>query len=195
MKPNSRFTSFRGCCGAVLLGLSLLLTSGCKSTYSDRKVSNVPVPLLKSNTRVYVGMPFDATDRKEVAHSSGKQVAEAIYTAFARNTRPVFISRSHENMGEALESARRVNADYLVYPTIQEWKDRATEWSGVRDRLKLRVDLIDLETSEVVFAKEIEATGKFMTDGGDTPADLLQQPLDRYANDLFRRTEKPSALW
>ena len=172
-----------------------VLASGCQSTYSDRQVSNEPVPMLRSNTRVYVGMPFDATDRKDVAYQSGRQVAEAIHTAFARNTRPVFISRTPESLGEALDSARKVNADYLAYPTIQLWLDRATEWSGRRDKLKLRVDLIELETSQVVYAKEIEAAGKWMTDGGDTPADLVQQPVEHFVNTLFRRAETPSALW
>lgn len=190
------FHLFRRSNRILLLSFFLgIAGTGCKSTYSDRQVSNQPVPLLRSNSRIYVGIPFDATFKKEVAHNSGKQVAEAIFNAFARNTRPVYISRSPENLGEALDSARRVNADYVVYPTITRWEDRATEWSGRRDKLQMRVDLIELETSQVVYAKEIEATGKLMTDGGDTPADLLQQPLDHYANDLFRRTEKPSALW
>lgn len=191
MKP--RLTFFRT--ASLLACVLSLLATGCKSTYSDKQVSTEPVPLLRSTSRIYVGMPFDATFKEEVAHNSGKQAAEAIFNAFARNTRPVFISRSPESLGEALESARRVNAEYLVYPHIFRWEDRATEWSGVRDKLQMRVDLIDLETSQVAFAKEIEATGKWMTDGGETPADLLQQPLDHYANALFRRTEKPSALW
>lgn len=186
---------FRFCPVALVLVITLMGGAGCKSTYSDRKLSNEPVPLLRSNSRVYVGMPFDATHKKVVAQNSGKQAAEAVYTAFARNTRPVFISRTAESLGEALESARRANAEYLVYPAILRWEDRATEWSGLRDKLHLRVDLIDLQTSEIAYSKEIEATGKWMTDGGDTPADLLQQPLDHYANDLFRRVERPSALW
>lgn len=186
---RSRLAFFCALAAAAVLG------SGCQSTYSDRQVSNAPVPLLRSDTRMYIGMPVDAADRKDVAYQSGKQVAEAIFTAFSRNTRPVYISRTPESMGEALESARRVNADYLAYPTIQLWEDRATEWSGRRDKLKLRVDLVDLETSEVVYSKEIEATGKWLSDGGDSPADLIQQPVDHFANALFRRTETPSALW
>jgi len=46
-----------------------------------------------------------------------------------------------------------------------------------------------------VFSREFEATGKFMTDGGETPKDLLDQPAEQFANSIFRRIEKPSALW
>jgi hypothetical protein len=180
--------------GLIALALAALVFGGCQSTYHERNASLDPLPLLRSDTRIYVGMPFDASDRKEVAFQSGKKAAEALYTAFSRNTKPVFISRGPESLSEALENARRFNAKYLVYPTIKLWEDRATEWSGRRDKVDFRVDVIDLATSRNVYWKEFEATGRFMTDGGDTPADLLQQPVDQFAATLFRRTETPSAL-
>ena len=177
--------------------LTLLATVGfigCESTYTEKNLSDEPIPLLRNTSRIYVAIPFDASFKNKVAQGSGKQIAEALVTAFSRNTKAVFISKFPESLSEALESARGRNAEYLVYPNLLKWEDRATEWSGRRDRLQVRIDTIDLTDSRVVYSKMIEATGKWMTDGGDTPIDLLEQPAEGYVNSLFRRIETPSAL-
>ncbi|MGN6385151.1 MAG: DUF4823 domain-containing protein [Verrucomicrobiota bacterium] len=174
--------------------LAALMLTGCKSTFSERNMSNEPPPLLSNTSRIYVAIPFDASFKGKVAQNSGKQTAEALVTAFKRVTRSVSTSKFPESLSEALDSARKMNAEYLVYPVLLKWEDRATEWSGRRDRLQVRVDTIDLSDSRVVFSRMIEATGKWMTDGGDTPADLLDQPSESYVNSLFRRIETPSAL-
>ncbi len=177
------------------LALAAFVLSGCKSTYTEKNTSNEPPPILKSNSRVYVAVPFDGTFKDKVAQGSGKVTAQAFQAAFMRYTRSVYISKFQESVTEAIDSARRGNLDYVLYPAILEWQDRATEWSGRRDRLSLKVELIDLSTSKVVFSREIQATGKWMTDGGETPNQLVNEPAEQYVNALFRRIEKPSALW
>jgi hypothetical protein len=173
----------------------LIALTGCTSTYSQKDVTAGAPPLLRTDSRIYIAIPFDATFKKSVAVGSGKATAQALYAAFARYSKGVYIGPRPESMSEALETARKYSADYLVYPNIIRWEDRATEWSGRRDRLELKVDLVDPKTSALVFSRNIQGTGKWMTDGGDTPTDLLPQPCDEFANALFRHVEKPSALW
>lgn len=173
----------------------LFLTGGCKSTYSEKNVTTAPPPLINSENRIYVANPFDASFKGTVAQGSGKQTGQALYTAFNRYAKGVYMGKFPESLAQALESARKYNADYLVYPNLIRWEDRATEWSGRRDRLGVKIDLLDSNSGQLVFSREITATGKWMTDGGDTPADLLAQPCEEYVNALFRRIEKPSALW
>jgi hypothetical protein len=167
---------------------------GCKATFSEKNLSNEPPPLLKNSSKIYIAIPFDASFKGKVAQNSGRQVTDALSTAFHRVSKSVYTSRAPESLSEALENARKYNTDFLVYPVLLKWEDRATEWSGRRDRLQVRVDTIDLATSKVVFSEMIEATGKWMTDGGDTPADLLEEPSESYVNSLYRRIETPSAL-
>ena len=177
----------------LLAGFAVL--TGCRSTYEEKDLSSGPPPILKSNSRTYVAIPFDATFKDEVMQGSGKQTAQAFQAAFMRYTRSVYTSKFPESVSEALEIARSGHMEYLLYPTIIQWEDRATEFSGRRDRLKIKAELIDLSTSKVVFSREVEAVGKWMTDGGETPKDLLDQPAQQFANAVFRRIEKPSALW
>jgi hypothetical protein len=181
-----RFATF------CLLALTL---AGCKSTYSEKNVTAEPPPLLKGSNRIYVAIPFDASFKEVVAQGSGKATAESLFVALKRYARAVYMGKFPESATEALDSAHAVNADYLVYPNIVKWEDRATEWSGRRDRLDLKIDLLDLSDGKLVFSREISATGKWLTEGGDSPKDLLDQPVEEYVNALFRRVEKPSALW
>jgi hypothetical protein len=178
----------------LITALAAFALAACKSTYSEKNLTNEPPPFLKSTSRIYVAIPFDASFKDTVAQESGKLTAQAFQAALLRYTRSVYISKFPESVSEALESARRANLEYLVYPAVIRWEDRATEWSGRRDRLTLKVDLIDLNTSTIVFSREVEATGKWMTDGGETPRDLLTAPAEQYVNALFRRIDLPSAL-
>jgi hypothetical protein len=171
-----------------------IVIAGCQTKYSEKNLTNEPPPILKSTSRIYVAIPFDASFKDTVAQDSGKLTAQAFQAALLRYTRSVYISKFPESASEALENARRANLEYLVYPAVVRWEDRATEWSGRRDRLTLKIDLIDLATSSIVFSRQIEATGKWMSDGGDSPRDLLTDPAEQYVNALFRRIERPSAL-
>jgi len=178
--------------GAACL-LALFLT-GCKSTYSETNVTTAPPPVLHNNSRVYVAIPFDGSFKNKVAQNSGKQTAQAVLLAFTHYTRSVYLGKFAEGPEEALESARNAHVDYLVYPHLIKWEDHPTEWSGVRDRLELKIDVIEPADGKLVFSREINATGKWMSDGGDTPNDLLQEPVDDFVNALYRRFEKPSAF-
>ena len=127
-----------------LFAAAALILAGCKSTYSEKNATNEPPPILRSTSRIYVAIPFDATFKKKVAEGSGKATAQAFYAAFSKYIRGTFISGTPQSLEEALDNARKANTDYLVYPNIVAWEDRATEWSGRRDQLQLKVDLIDL---------------------------------------------------
>ena len=176
------------------LTVAALVLAACTATHSEKNLTNEPPPILKSTSRIYVASPFDASFKETVAQDSGKLTAQAFQAAMLRYTRSAYISKFPESVGEALESARKANLEYVVYPSILRWEDRATEWSGIRDRLTLKVDLIDLTAGTIVFSREIQSTGKWMSDGGESPRDLLDEPAEQYVNALFRRIDRPSAL-
>jgi hypothetical protein len=186
--------SLRKSFSVFAITLAALALGGCKTTYTEKNLTNEPPPILKSTSRIYIAIPFDASFKKTVAQESGKVTAQAFQAAFLRYTRSVYTSKFPESVTEALENARRAGLEYVVYPSITRWEDRATEWSGRRDRVALKVDLVDVSTGSVVFSREVEATGKWMTDGGDSPRDLLNEPAEEYVNALFRRIDRPSAL-
>jgi len=170
----------------LLLAAFAIPMSGCGSTSKSKVVAGpVRPPQLRTDSKIYVSMPFDAVSGKHVAIESGRQTAEAIATALSRYNKRVFMSKIPLSLVEGMEAARKIQAEYMVYPTIVEWRDYATEWSGKRDRLKLRIDLIEVATEQRVYSKEFEDRSKWMTDGGDRPSGLLSTPAGTFASDLF----------
>jgi hypothetical protein len=41
-----------------------------------------------------------------------------------------------------LTHAKENNYGYLVFPTILEWEDRATEWSGIPDKASIKIAMV-----------------------------------------------------
>ncbi|MGV3774674.1 MAG: DUF4823 domain-containing protein [Verrucomicrobiales bacterium] len=167
--------------------------SGCKNTYKEQSEFKL-APKLQQDNRIFVAMPFDAVFKGRVMFKSGKNVASTISEAFGRYGRGVFVSKQPQSLSESMESARGVRAEYLIYPTIVTWEDRATEWSAMRDKLVLRMDVIEVANGQTVYSRTVTGRGKWMTEGGDTPSDLLDDPVESFANDLYKKHEIPSGL-
>jgi hypothetical protein len=188
LDPMFRMSRF--CC---LLSLVLLIV-GCQSTYQETKIGNNPTPVLRNDTRVYVASPPDAIYKKKVVDNSGKQVAGALLDAFSKHTKGAYMGKNPESVNEALETARKISARYLIYPHILKWEDHTTEYTGIRDKMGLRIDVVDTESGSVVYAREITAKSRWMSDGEDAPQDLLGDPTDHFAAMLFRTVDQPTSL-
>lgn len=178
--------------------LALLLigaAAGCQHAYEQKTQDLTPSwEPMRPSTRVFIAMPEDALDKKEPVPNSGKRTALALHDAFARHTRTVFTARSPEPFAESLARARAATCDYMVFPTILTWQDRPTEWTGVRDKLQVKIDLVSVASGVVVRTTTINGKSRFMTDGGDAPQDLLSEPIDRFVRPLFRLSHTPTAL-
>src|SRR4051812_17947803 len=128
----------------ILLSASVAVAAiGCKSAVDQKTTVVAPEAApLRGNSRVYVAMPEDALDKKEMDQESGKRTALAIKDAFKLHTKNVATGRTPETPEEALSNARQLSYEYLAMPTILKWQDRPTEWTGVRDKLELKIDII-----------------------------------------------------
>jgi hypothetical protein len=168
---------------------------GCQNTYKQDIAEVKPqFAPMTSKTHVYVAMPEDALDKKESVPASGKRTALAIQEAFLRHSKFVTLATIPETLADSIAHARRIGADFVAFPSILEWRDRPTEWTGVRDRLKLQIDIVEATSGDVVRTTKIEGVSRWMTDGGDAPQDLLADPVDKFVRSLFRVVMTPSAL-
>jgi hypothetical protein len=168
---------------------------GCQNTYKQNVTEVKPLPEpMTARTRVYIAMPEDALDKNETVPASGKRTTLALQTAFQRHTKNVIAAKVPETFNDALEHARELACDYVAFPMILEWKDRPTEWTGVRDRLKMQIEIVAVASREVALTSTIEGVSRWMTDGGDAPQDLMTDPVDKFVRSLFRVPLTPSAL-
>ncbi len=164
----------------------VLVAVGCVHTYElESRTADALSLKLSRQTTFYVGIPDNGRFGSRVYSGSGDMTAQAIVAALSGHVRTVRTASSPASIEETLAAARIVSASYIVQPTILHWEDRATEWSGIRDRMTIRLQLIRTSDGEVLNSTIISGKSRWATFGGDHPQDLLPEPLSRYVVGLF----------
>ena len=74
---------------------------------------------------------------------------------------------------------------YYVVPEILHWEDRATEWSGLPDRIEVKIIVSDARRNGEIGSAIISGKSKWATFGGDHPQDLLPEPIKIYVESLY----------
>jgi hypothetical protein len=180
---------------AALWILGVLLLSACQHTYRELPVGGAPPrPELPTGSTVYVAIPPDGRHRKEFVPESGQFTAVTLRDAFAKYVKRAYVGRRVQSYQEGLETARAAGCGYFVYPTILRWEDRFTEYSGRRDLVEIKVEIAEAASGEVLHATILRGRSRLFTDGGDTPQDLLPEPIRNYVASLFQPVHVPSAL-
>jgi len=93
----------------------------------------------------------------------------------------VVLGGTATNPSEVTSLAAAADAEFFVYPQIVHWSDRATEWSGIPDRITLNMTIYDVTTGTVLNRQEIKASSRWATFGGDHPQELLPELMRRWA--------------
>jgi hypothetical protein len=179
---------------ASLLWAATLLLAGCQHSAPQVNPAEVVGPKLSTKSIVYVAVPSDAFYKKELAIESGRQTAELVRNNFAKYVRRAFVGRSVETFGEALETARKFNCTYLVYPWVLQWEDHATEFSGVRDKVEIKLEVADVPSGNILHSTIIKGTGQWLTSGGESPRDILPEPVAKYVATLFQVMHTPTSM-
>ena len=141
----------------------VVLLSGCASTYKHSTLAEPNAKLERGKT-VLIATPTNGSYESKEYQNSGKMTASAVRAAFAR---------------------RNLGHDYYVVPEILHWEDRATEWSGIPDRIEVKISIFDIDRKETASAV-ISGKSKWATFGGDHPQDLLPEPMNTYIESLYR---------
>lgn len=168
----------------MLLGFVTLLI-GCADSHQLIRLSGDQTVKLNKNGGVYVAVPKDGAYGNKVYRGSGQNVAQIIQSAFSRKARNVQQGRDYESFNKALEAAKQNGYKYLVYPAILHWEDRATEWSGISDKVEVKVEVVDTATGETVVSTLIKGSSGKGTFGGDHPQDLLPTPITEFVASLY----------
>lgn len=166
-----------------LLILLALLFTGCASKYEQKEVKSLHSKL-DTNKKVVISTPKNGMYGNIIYPNSGKMTANIVKAAFARNVSDVKVVNGCSNLS-CLSSSDKKNYDYYVKPTILQWEDRATEWSGKSDIVEIKLEVYDLKTLKRLSAISYSGKSKWATLGGDHPQDLLNEPTSKYVNGLY----------
>jgi hypothetical protein len=165
----------------VLFAAALL--AGCTTTYKETPVAPSGTRLNGSGP-VLVSRPDNGTFEGKVYSQSGQMTADAVRSAFARHSPAVTIVADCKDV-VCLRTHAGSDSAYLVVPEIHHWEDRATEWSGIKDKLSVKISVYTRSDAQAVSTIVIDGKSKWLTFGGDHPQDMLPAPIERYVSLLY----------
>ncbi len=152
-------------------------------------VNNTPAHALPDHSSYYIALPEDGQYGAKPYAGSGKMTSSVIKAALQKNSQKAVSATRVEDFDEALSSARRGGFSYLVFPTILHWEDRATEWNFMRDKVEVKIDLVDVFSGEAESSTVIEGKSGIATLGGDHPQDLLPEPINEFFSTVLGKPD------
>lgn len=171
----------------VSFGIGLGALAGCSSAYSVRSSGGLSTQAsIPSSSSVFVALPEDGRLGRTLYAGSGAMTAQALAAALSPVVKSVQLSKGRTDRAAGMAQAKRAGFTYYAEPIIVLWEDRATEWSGKRDRVMIRISIFDVASGKLVDATTIQGTSKWATLGGDHPQDLLPVPMRNYVARLVR---------
>jgi len=171
----------------VTLSIGLAVLGGCSSAYDVQSSGGASTQAsIPSTSSVFVAVPADGRFGKTLYSGSGSMTAQALVTALSSVVKSVRSSNNQVDRVAGMAEAKRAGFTHYAEPIILLWEDRATEWSGKRDRVVIRISVLNTVTGKLVDATTIQGTSKWATLGGDHPQDLLPVPMRRYVAQLVR---------
>jgi hypothetical protein len=166
--------------GDIVHKLSIILVSilatGCTAKYAQQEVFPNPGKLDRQMP-VTIATPVDGRYETTPYPASGDMTAAATKTAFSYYTNRVTVTGTcHE-----LNCLRQNNpSGYYVIPEILHWEERATEWSGLPDKIEVKLAIYGPTGAQPLGSAILSGKSKWATFGGDHPQDLLQEPINEY---------------
>ena len=91
-----------------------------------------------------------------------------------------------QNLTEAKKNAADIHAQILVYPVITHWEDRNTPWSGLRDKVRINVQVYDIGTCAMIDKTSLYATNRWLALVNAAPSNLLKKIIWPYVERLYR---------
>ena len=159
------------------------LISGCASTYKQSNLTEPAAKLLKGKS-VVIATPTNGSYGNTEYSASGKMTALAVRAAFARFSNATTVSTNCRDL-DCLKGNESSKFDYYAIPEILHWEDRATEWSGLPDKIEIKLSLYEAQSWKELATTIISGKSKWATFGGDHPQDLLPEPLNKYVESLY----------
>jgi hypothetical protein len=161
------------------------LLAGCTAKYQVNNLAGSDTAKLDRSQGVYVTVPQDGAYGARPYVGSGQIVAQSVAAAFSPMASRIHIADKQLTNAEAIEAAKAQGAGYLVVPTIAQWEQRATEWSGRPSRMAIRVTVLDVATGKQLTSTAIEGRSRIMSLTSTSPESLLRDPLAQYVRELY----------
>jgi hypothetical protein len=173
---------------SLMTVLLVLILTGC---FAKREiVPGTQAPgesAVSRNDAVAIMLPDDGTYGGTVYAGSGKVVATQIKQAVFGKV------RTSEIIDATIEMTRKDVRTYckdkgirfLIQPSILHWEDRATNWSGMRDFIKIEILLVNPRDATTLNSVLYKASSSWWTFVNTPPEDMLDESFDQAVDRLI----------
>ena len=169
----------------VFLVIIALILPGCADSNKIIRSDNKAIPTLTSNEKIYIGINRDGVYGDEAYPGSGLTLSQLLLSSFSKHVRRVEIGKEYQQYDDALRTSRSNGYNIFIYPTILHWENHLTEWNGIPDKVKVKIEVVGTEKDELLYYIIIEGKSGLATFGGDQPQDLLVKPIDEFVASMF----------
>jgi hypothetical protein len=161
------------------------LLAGCVAKYRVDSIDK-PADELSNQASFYVILPADGAYGGQTYAGSGASTAQAVASALLRHVQTAETGATPaESLPSAITHAKERGLGYVFQPIILHWEDRATEWSGITDKVEFKFSVIDVASGQVTSSSVVHASTKWASFGGDHPQDLLPETAKSFVDQLF----------
>lgn len=169
---------------------ALLTLVGCTNTYRIERGTETEKqvqPLIAKGERVLVTTPQDGAYGATRYDGSGLSTQQAVVASLSGLGANVVAGERCDDPDAAAGLGKKANAQWVIYTRIHQWEDRATEWSGLPDRIRIEIRTISLPSGAPGDVTIVEGSSKWATFGGDHPQDMLLPALKPWADAIVKK--------
>lgn len=169
----------------LVFGFPLLMLSGCfaKSEIVPGNQMTNGSAITKTDA-VAIMLPNDGSYGQTVYGGSGRLVAAKIKQATFRKVQNSEIVETAKQE-EAIAYCKDRDIRFLIRPSILHWEDRTTNWSGIRDRIKLELVLVNPRDRSTLNSLMFNATSSWWTFVNNPPEDMLDESFEEAVQKLL----------
>lgn len=177
----------------ILSLLMVALLSACDGVHQvmrsdgvplgDKAVSNDEI-LLNQNALLLIA--HDGSDDQNTYKGSGLKATQVIQSVFKPYLQSIKLVPNTKRLSTVLSEAKNSSYQYVLVPEISKWSDHYTFWTGVPDKLSLKLTFYNVKTQKKIDSFTIKCESSLTPLPNQKPQDLLYQPLQQIAQVIFK---------
>ena len=164
----------------VLL-ICIIVMLSCTSTYSES--GRVQTKTLARGANIAIAACEDGVYGSKVYKDSGFVLARKIQDTLRPYTTNTEVIRDYRTIRE-FTADDLLKYDYVIIPTILQWEDRVTSWSGIADKVTFAIDIYDRDGT-LIQSATLSGRGPNLTFGNAHVGQLLDEPLEGFFKQSF----------
>jgi hypothetical protein len=167
----------------AVIALTVLM-SGCAYQKTTLLPPQSSTPLHVSGLCVMTAVDGSYNGKPYIG--SGREVSNQVLAAMRSKALDSIIVNATDKQ-EATKQCSAQGANHLVIPSILHWEDRATNWSGLRDLIRIELQVTQIDPPKLLKVGTFEARNSWFTFVNNPPEDLLDEKFSKFVTETVWR--------